>query len=87
MPEALSKVFFDTNEATDDGKHCILWLDQSIKDLAKIAGGPKEGMVVVVYMLGEVEMEATLIRNDSLNAWTGKYHTGTLRNNYETEFL
>jgi len=57
------RVYFDGNEGTGDGRYG-LWLSKSVQDLAKIPGGPKEGMIVTIYMIGEIEAEATL-------AWCG----------------
>jgi hypothetical protein len=37
------------------------------KKLARIPGGPIEGLIVTIYMIGEIEMEATLLR------WSAKY--------------
>ena len=55
----LSRVYFDGNEATETNLYG-LWLTKSVEDLAKISGGPKVGMKVSIYMIGEIEMEATL---------------------------
>jgi hypothetical protein len=59
MLSGMHRVYFDGNEGTGDGCYG-LWLNKSKGDLAKIPGGPKEGMVVTIYAVGEIEAEATL---------------------------
>jgi hypothetical protein len=61
-----------------------LWLDKSREDLAKIPGGPREGKVVTIYMIGEIEMEATLEWDAKWQAWTGRPVERTIRDNHET---
>ena len=52
------RVYFDTNEGVAEGYG--LWLNASMKDLSRIPDGPQEGMRVIIYMTGELEMQATL---------------------------
>jgi hypothetical protein len=63
------RIYFDTNAGTETGRYG-LWLEQSISDLAKIPGGPQEGMRVVIYMSREGEMEATLQYDTAWKSWT-----------------
>lgn len=78
------RVYFDGNDATEDGRYG-LWLGKSREDLTRIDGGPKEGMIVTVYMIGEVEAEATLEWcGPPWNAWTARVIEGTFRENNET---
>jgi hypothetical protein len=53
------RIYFDGNDQNDRGNYG-LWLNRSVEDLAKIPGGPKDGMTVTIYMIGEIEMEAVL---------------------------
>lgn len=61
------RVYFDTNEGTDHGYG--LWLDASKRDLSDIPGGPQEGMRIIIYMTGELEMEAVLAFESEQNVW------------------
>ena len=79
----MHRVYFDGNEGTGDNRYG-LWLTKSIEDLAKIPGGPTEGLLVTIYMIGEIEMEATLEWNAQWNGWTGVPVEGTVRENTET---
>jgi hypothetical protein len=54
----MHRIYFDTNEGVEGGYG--LWLDASKKDLNRIPNGPKNGMHIVIYMTGELEMEAVL---------------------------
>jgi hypothetical protein len=76
------RVYFDGNEGTGDHSYG-LWLPRSEADLARIPGGPAEGMLVTIYAVGEVEMEATLGWNKTWNAWTARPVDGTVRPNTE----
>ena len=82
------RVYFDTNEGSeDDGRHGRaygLWLDRSMEDLAKIPGGPQVGMQVLLYMIGEVEMEATLEFSMNRDGWVAREIAGTMRDNTDT---
>jgi hypothetical protein len=55
----MHRIYLDGHECPDKDR-LGLWLDRSLQDLAKIPGGPREGMTVTIYMTGEFEMEATL---------------------------
>ena len=77
------RVYFDGNEGTEDDLYG-LWLPRSAADLAQIPGGPAEGMLITIYAVGEVEMEARLEWNQTWNAWTARPVEGTVRPNVET---
>lgn len=77
------RIYFDSNEGTETGAYG-LWLSKSVEDLAKIPGGPKDGMKVTIYMIGEIEMEAILEWNPQWNGWTGWPIMGSVRDNHET---
>ena len=79
----MHRVYFDTNESVDNERYG-LWLSKSIDDQAKIPGGPAEGMVVTIYMIGEIEMEATLGWDAERKGWTARPVEGTTRTNTET---
>jgi len=79
---ALPRVYFDGNEGTEENLYG-LWLSKSIEDLAKIPGGPKEGMKITIYMVGEIEMDALLEWNEAWNGWTARPIAGTVRDNNE----
>jgi hypothetical protein len=78
----LFRIYFDGNEGTENGSYG-LWLKKSIEDLAKIPGGPRAGLKVTIYMIGEIEMEAILEWNERWNGWTARPIEGTVRDNHE----
>lgn len=79
----MHRIYFDGNEGTADGRYG-LWLEKSKADLACIPGGPRTGMIVTIYMVGEIEAEATLEWcADPWNAWVAR-PVGTFRDNNET---
>jgi hypothetical protein len=65
-------------------KTAALWLNKSREDLAKVPGGPRDGLMVTIYMIGEIEMEATLEWDAERQAWTARPITETIRDNHET---
>jgi hypothetical protein len=77
------RIYFDGNDQNDRGNYG-LWLNRSVEDLAKIPGGPKDGMTVTIYMIGEIEMEAVLEWDEKWKAWTGRPISGSVRDNHET---
>ncbi len=83
MLDVMYRVYFDSNEGPDDERYG-LWLNKSARDLAHIPGGPREGMRVIIYMVGEIEMEATLEWDEQWNGWTARWIEGTCRPNNET---
>jgi hypothetical protein len=75
----LPRVYFDTNERPPGPDRYGLWLSASKEDLARIPGGPREGMRVIIYMDGELEMEAVLIFHSEWKAWTAQPIPGTTK--------
>ncbi len=78
----MHRIYFDGNEGTETGYG--LWLGRSIEDLAKIPGGPKEGMKVTIYMTGEIEMEAVLEWDERCKCWTARPIMESVRDNHES---
>lgn len=78
----MHRIYFDSNDRTGANLYG-LWLNKSKEDLAKIPGGPREGITVTIYMTGEIEMEATLEWNTQLNTWTARAIEQTIRPNNE----
>lgn len=69
---ALPRIYFDTNSGTPAPRSRYgLWFDLSKRDLAAIAGGPRDGMRVIIYMTNELEMEAILEFDSEWNEWVG----------------
>ncbi len=77
------RICFDGNDADEAGRY-LLHFDRSRQELAEIPGGPKEGMQVTIYMVGEIEMEASLERNERWNCWVARPVGGTIRDNQDT---
>jgi hypothetical protein len=78
------RIYFDGNDAAEDGAY-LLSLRKSKEGLAQIPGGPREGMVVTIYMIGEIEAEATpQWCGEPWNCWTAQAIKGTFRPNNET---
>jgi hypothetical protein len=85
MFSGMHRIYFDGNEGPDEPDNRYgLWLDRSKRDLAKIPGGLQEGMLVTIYMVGEIEMEATLEWNAKWDSWTAKPILESCRDNHET---
>ena len=84
MLSAMHRVYFDSNEGPEGHDRYGLWLGRSKLDLARIPGGPKQGMIVTIYMIGEIEMEAMLEWDAKWGGWTARPVEGTLRDNHET---
>ena len=79
----MHRIYFDGNES-DGVNRYGLWLEKSKMDLAKIPGGPKEGMLVTIYEVGDIEMEATLEWSAKWSSWTAKPIEGSTRENAES---
>jgi len=73
----MHRVYFDTNEGTMEG-YC-LWLNASMEDLSRIPGGPQEGMRVIIYMTGELEMQAMLKFAREQDCWIALPIFGTTK--------
>jgi hypothetical protein len=74
----MHRIYFDTNEGTPDGDYG-LWLNASKDDLARIPNGPQEDMRVIIYMTGELEMEAILAFVPDHAAWVAHPISGTIK--------
>ena len=77
------RVYFDSNDGDESGRY-LLGFPKSKADLAKIEGGPQEGMLVTIYMVGEIEMEAHLTWNPAWNSWVGRPDLSSVRDNTES---
>jgi hypothetical protein len=78
----MNRIYFDGNDADETGRY-LLYLDRSRKELAEISGGPREGMRVTIYMIGEIEMAATLEWNERWNSWVARPIEGTIKDNHQ----
>jgi hypothetical protein len=84
MLSAMHRVCFDGNEGPEGHDRYGLRLDRSKLDLARIPGGQNQGMIVTIYMTGEIEMEAVLEWDAKWDGWTARPVEATLRDNHET---
>lgn len=82
MLSDMHRIYASGNDCDKNGCF-VLWLDKSREDLAKIPGGPREGMVVTIYGIGEFEMEATLEWVAPLEEWIDRPVPGTFRGNHD----
>lgn len=73
---SMHRIYFDTNTGPDDGRYG-LWVAGSLKDIAPIIGEIHDGLHVIIYMTGELEMEAVLKFDRNWNGWTAKPVEGT----------
>jgi hypothetical protein len=78
----MHRVYFDSNDSIGDW--FLLWTKKGKEDLARIPGGPKEGLVVTIYMIGEIELEATLEWSTKYKVWIARPIDGTVRDNAES---
>ncbi len=82
MTARMHRIYCDGNDRIEIGCYG-LWLRKSKEDLAGIPDGPKEGMKVTIYSIGEFEMEAILEWNAQSNSWAAREIAGTFRPNIE----
>lgn len=75
----MHRVYFDTNEGCVDRDGYGLWSDTSREDLARIPDGPRDGMMVILYMTDELEMEAVLAFDSERNVWIALPVPGTTK--------
>jgi hypothetical protein len=73
------RIYFDTNAGSPDHDGYPLWFETSKQDLARIPDGPQEGMRVVIYMTGELEVEAVLAFDPKWKVWMGMPIAGTTK--------
>ena len=74
----MHRIYFDTNDGAEDGRYG-LWVRGSLKDITPIADQLYDGLRVIIYMTGEVEMEAVLRYDSDRSAWTAIPDASTLR--------
>jgi hypothetical protein len=79
----MHRIYFDANEATFEPGVCRydLGLRSSVKDLAEIVD-KHDGMRVIIYMPGELEMEATLEFDAKYGCWMARPIPGTTNHYY-----
>jgi len=75
---SLPRIFFDANDGNDEYGY-ELKFDQSLEDMKPIAHLLRDGLRVVIYSPGEMEMEATLKFDTERNYWLGFPVEGTLQ--------
>jgi hypothetical protein len=73
----MHRIYFDTNEGVENGYG--LWLPTSKEDIGRIPDGPQDGMRVIIYMTGELEMEAVLAFMPERGAWIARPVPGTTK--------
>ncbi|MGO9485812.1 MAG: hypothetical protein ACLPX9_14700 [Rhodomicrobium sp.] len=78
MPSDIHRIYFDTNEGPDNERYA-LWLRRSLEDMAPISGQLYDGLQVIIYMTGELEMEAILEFDKSHGAWMARPIEGTTK--------
>ena len=74
----MHRIYFDTNNSAEPGRY-VLHVAGSVADIEPIADQLRDGLRVVIYMTGELELEATLEFDPTWNAWTAREVPGTLR--------
>ena len=73
----MHRIYFDTNNEVDDGYN--LSSVGSLRDIAPIADQLRDGLHVILYMTGELELEAILKFDSQTGRWIGFPVPGTLR--------
>lgn len=74
----MHRIAFDTNEGSQEAGYW-LWLPVSLKSLEKIKGEIFEGERVVIFMEGELEMEAFLKFDRERGYWIAMPVSGTIK--------
>ena len=72
------RICFDTSEGDELGRYS-LDIPQALKDIAPVADKLAVGMHVVIYMTGEVEVEAVLDFDKEQLRWVASPIWSTLR--------
>jgi hypothetical protein len=75
---ALYRIYFDTNDGTMEGDYPLA-CKGALDDIQSIADKLREGMHVVIYMTGELEMEAVLGLAPTHGYRVGRPIKGTLK--------
>jgi hypothetical protein len=73
------RIYFDSNNSSPHHDGYPLSLPAAKEDLARIPGGPRQGMRVVIYMTGELEMEAVLSFDPKWQVWMAVPIAGTTK--------
>ena len=81
--EAMHRVYFNANERP--GAHAAderfaLNADLSAEDMARIPGGPRDGLRVLLYDAEDIEVEAVLAFDPGFRMWMGDPDFSTLIN-------
>jgi len=74
----LCRIYFDSNEGDENGRY-DLGIPGSLEDIGALGDRLSEGMRVVIYMSGELEMEAILEWEGAYNSWMARPIWGTLK--------
>ena len=74
----MHRIYFDTNTGPDNERYG-LWVAGSLHDLAPIADQLHDGLHVIIYMTGELEMEAVLEFDAGWDGWAARPVPGTTR--------
>lgn len=79
MMKELPRIRFSTNDRAAVPNSYGLWLPQSVQDLEQLGESLVEGLRVIIYEAGELEMEAVLRFDSAFNAWVavGDFSTVT----------
>jgi hypothetical protein len=72
----LPRIYFDTNNADENDRY-RLNLDKSRQDIAAAGDCISDGVEVIIYMMGELEMRANIFFEKDNDYWVavGKYDT------------
>jgi hypothetical protein len=71
MTQRLHRIYFDANDGPDPDRFG-LWVEGSRRDIEPIADQLRNGLRVIIYQTGEMEMEAVLEFDPEWNAWTAR---------------
>ena len=74
----LYRIYFGTNDGTMEGGYPLA-CKGAWDDIQPIADKLAEGMHVIIYMTGELEMEAVLEFEPTHGYWVGRPIKGTLK--------
>jgi hypothetical protein len=74
----MRRIYFDSNERPDSERYG-LWVKGSLQDIEPMADQLHNGLHVIIYMTGELEMEAVLEFDAAWNGWTAHPVPGTIK--------
>lgn len=66
----LPRIYFSTNDPAGDNRYGLDF-PTSLSDIAAMRTKPREGMRVLLYDVGEVEVEGVLEWDESSSRWLG----------------